>query len=140
MILATTRATPLTKSRIVVLWILQIAAAAAFLGAGGAKLTGAQPMVEMFDKIGAGQWFRYLTGICEVSGAIGLLIGLVAPWLSFYAAVLLAAVMVGAILSHLTVLGGSPGASIVLLLVTGTIAWLRRDSLVRSASAIALNR
>ena len=31
-------------------------------------------MVEMFDKIGLGQWFRYLTGGLEVTGAILLLV------------------------------------------------------------------
>jgi putative oxidoreductase len=37
------------------LWILQIPAAATFLLAGGSKLAGVAPMVEMFDKIGLGQ-------------------------------------------------------------------------------------
>src|SRR5438046_9858167 len=57
-----------------VLWILQILAAATFFLAGGSKLSGVAPMVEMFDKIGLGQWFRYLTGGLEVTGAILLLI------------------------------------------------------------------
>jgi uncharacterized membrane protein YphA (DoxX/SURF4 family) len=103
-------------------WVLQILAAAAFLGAGGAKLAGVPQMVEVFQKIGVGQWFRYVTGLLEVLGAIGLLI----PRYTFYAACLLATVMVGAVISHLTVLGGSPAAPVVLLLITGTVAYLRR--------------
>ena len=79
-------------------------------------------MVEVFNKVGLGQWFRYLTGVLEVAGAIGLLISRSA----FYAAILLALVMVGAIIAHLTVLGTSPAAPIVLLALSGTIAYLRK--------------
>lgn len=110
------------KALTITLWILQIAAALAFLGAGAGKLSGAQPMVEVFAKIGMGQWFRYLTGFLEVLGAIGLLV----PRTAFYAAAMLAAVMVGAVGFHLAVLGGSPVPSIVLLLLTAAIAYLRR--------------
>lgn len=47
-------------------WILQGVAAAAFLAAGAAKLGGAAPMVQLFDQIGIGQWFRIVTGLVEV--------------------------------------------------------------------------
>jgi uncharacterized membrane protein YphA (DoxX/SURF4 family) len=111
-----------TKGRTILLWVLQILAAAAFLAAGASKLAGAAPMVASFEKIGLGQWFRYVTGLMEVAGAIGLVI----PGYSFYGASLLATIMAGAIIAHLAVLGGSPVAAIVLLLVTGTIAYLRK--------------
>jgi hypothetical protein len=71
----------------------------AFIGVGGDKLAGTAVMVELFDKVGIGQWFRYFTGLLEVAGGIGLLI----PRYAFYAAVLLALVMVGAIIAHVTV-------------------------------------
>src|SRR5436305_7272335 len=86
------------KSLTIASWILQILAAAAFFAAGGAKLTGAPAMVAVFDKIGVGQWFLYVTGVLEVVGAIGLLV----PRTALYAAVLLACVMAGAILAHIT--------------------------------------
>jgi putative oxidoreductase len=92
------------KVRLITLWILSGLLALAFLGAGGAKLAGAAAMVEIFNKVGLGQWFRYFTGVLEVAGAIGLLISRYA----FYAAILLALVMVGAVVTHLTVIGGSP--------------------------------
>ena len=41
-----------------------------FLGAGGAKLAGVEMMVETYNTIGLGQWFRYLTGIIEVGGVV----------------------------------------------------------------------
>jgi putative oxidoreductase len=110
------------KVRLITLWILSGLVALAFLGAGGAKLAGAAAMVELFDKVGRGQWFRYLTGLLEVAGAIGLLI----PRYAFYAAGLLAIVMVGAIIAHVTVLGTSPAVPVVLLILSGTIAWLRK--------------
>lgn len=110
------------KVRLITLWILSGLLALAFVGAGGTKLAGAAAMVEVFNKVGFGQWFRYLTGVLEVAGAIGLLISRSA----FYAAILLALVMVGAIIAHLTVLGTSPAAPIVLLALSGTIAYLRK--------------
>src|SRR4051794_25473361 len=107
------------KGRIITIWILSALATLAFLGAGGSKLAGAAPMVAVFDKVGIGQWFRYLTGLLEVIGAINLLI----PRTAFYAAAMLAVIMVCATLAHVTVLGGSPVAPIVLLIITGSIAY-----------------
>ena len=105
----------------VVLWMLQILAAAAFLPAGVAKLAGAAMMVQMFETIGMGQWFRYFTGGVEVTGAILLLI----PKTCWIGGALLAVTMVGAIATHLFIIGGSPAAPIVLLLMTATVAWRR---------------
>src|ERR1700679_313429 len=109
---------PLSKGWNITRWVLQGLAAFAFLAAGGSKLAGAPAMVEMFAKLGAGQWFRYLTGALEVIGAVALLV----PRAAFYGAVLLAAVMIGAIVTHLAVLGGSPIPALVLLIIVGTVA------------------
>src|SRR5437879_4929766 len=120
----TTRKLPATtdKGRLITLSILSGLAALAFIAAGGAKLAGAAAMVELFDKVGLGQWFRYFTGVLEVAAGIGLLISRYA----FYAAVLLAIVMAGAIIAHVTVLGSSPAAPVVLFVLTGIIAYLRK--------------
>jgi putative oxidoreductase len=37
-------------------------------------LAGVPAMVELFDRVGLGQWFRYFTGLLEVAAGIGLLI------------------------------------------------------------------
>jgi putative oxidoreductase len=111
-----------SKVRLITLWILSGLLALVFLGSGGAKLVGAAAMVEMFDKLGRGQWFRYFTGLLEILGGIGLLI----PRFAFYAAGLLAVIMVGAIIAHLTLLGISPAVPIVLLVLSGIIVWLRK--------------
>lgn len=112
------------KYAVIGLWVLRVLAALAFVGAGVSKLTGAPAMVAVFAAVGAGQWFRIVTGLLEVGGAVALFV----PRVTFYAAVLLASVMVGAIGAHLTVLGGNPTPPIVLLLLTGTIAWLSRPT------------
>jgi putative oxidoreductase len=113
---------PLSKAVNITCWVLQGLAAFAFVAAGGSKLAGAPAMVDVFARLGAGQWFRYLTGALEVIGAIGLLI----PGAAFYAATLLATVMVGAVVAHLAILGGNPTPAIVLLLIVSTVAYLRR--------------
>jgi putative oxidoreductase len=120
----TTTAVPAVsgKGRLITLWTLSGLIALAFISAGGAKLAGVSVMVEMFDKVGFGQWFRYFTGLLEVAGAIGLLI----PRYAFYGAVLLAIVMVGAIIAHLAILGGSPAPAAALLVLAGIIAYLRK--------------
>lgn len=84
------------KGRTVALRIFRGLVAAIFLASGGAKHAGAQVMVEVFQKIGIGQWFRIATGLLEVSGGILLLI----PRLTFYRAALLLPVMVGAVTAH----------------------------------------
>src|SRR3954451_20057628 len=115
---------PRSRSANVLLWIGQVVAAGMFLMAGGAKLAGAAPMVAMFATIGIGQWFRYLTGTIEVVSAVLLLI----PSLAFFGAAALASTMVGAIFTHLFIIGGNPAVPIVLLATTAAVAWVRRPS------------
>jgi uncharacterized membrane protein YphA (DoxX/SURF4 family) len=111
-----------SKGRLISLWILSGLVALVFLAAGGGKLAGTAVMVDLFAKVGLGQWFRYFTGLLEVAGGIGLLF----PRYAFYAASLLSIVMVGAIIAHVTVLGGSPAPPLVLLVLSGIIAYLRK--------------
>ena len=107
----------------VTLWVLQIGAAGMFLMVGFLKLSGNAQMVGLFEAIGVGQWFRYLTGILEVAGAILLLLRRT----SGLGALMLAGVMVGAVVTHLFIVGGSPLGAIILLVVTGVVAWGRRQ-------------
>jgi uncharacterized membrane protein YphA (DoxX/SURF4 family) len=111
------------RGRLITLWILSGFAALLFIGAGSAKLAGTAVMVDLFAKVGLGQWFRYFTGLLEVGAGIGLLLSRFA----FYAAVLLAVVMAGAFIAHVTVLGSSPAAPLVLFVLTGVIAYLRKS-------------
>lgn len=106
-------------------WLLQVAAAAIFILAGSKKLMADPHMIEVFAKVGFGQWFRVLTGALEVGGGLALLV----PRLAASSAAMLAVVMVGATAAHLTVLGGSPALGIALLGACLAIMWLRRHSL-----------
>ena len=63
-----------SRARTASAWSLQILLALVFLAAGGAKLAGVPMMVQVYDLIGVGQWFRIVTGLVEVGGAITLLI------------------------------------------------------------------
>jgi uncharacterized membrane protein YphA (DoxX/SURF4 family) len=105
------------------LWVLQIAAAGMFLMAGFSKLSGNEQMVGLFATIGVGQWFRYLTGALEVAGAILLLI----PRTSGVGALMLVVVMLGAVMTHLFIIGGSPLMATILLGATSLVAWGRRE-------------
>src|SRR5882672_3439820 len=107
----------------VVLWVLQIGAAGMFLMVGFLKLSGNAQLVGLFQAIGLGQWFRYLTGSLEVAGAILLLI----PRTTGLAALMLAGVMACAVVTHVFVVGGSPLGATILLIVTGLVAWGRRQ-------------
>ena len=103
-------------------WGLRILAAVVFLAAAGAKLSGAPEMVQAFDHIGIGQWFRIVTGIVEVIGGIAVLV----PAAAFLGGLLLSATMIGAVLAHSFVIEGSPVPALILLLITAAIAWLHR--------------
>jgi putative oxidoreductase len=115
---------PISRWGRIGLWTLQILAAAAFLTAGGFKLAGNPMMVEVFDQIGIGQWFRYVTGTVEIVGGLAILV----PSSAAFGGALLAITMLCAIATHLFVIGGNPGPAIVLLLITASVAWFRRAS------------
>lgn len=113
----------ITPGRIftIILWVLQIVLAIQFILSGFLKLGGSPAMVSMFTEIGAGQWLRYLVGVIEVAGAIGLLI----PRLSGLAALALLCLLVGATATNIFILGSSPVLPLVFLLICALIAWAR---------------
>ncbi|MDY6901919.1 MAG: DoxX family protein [Cyanobacteriota bacterium] len=106
----------------ITVWVLQILAAAAFFMAGGSKLAGAEKMVTLFTEIGLGQWFRYLTGSLEVIGALLILF----PRTAFLGGTLLASIMIGGVITHLFIVGGSIIPATVLFAITATVAYLRK--------------
>ena len=104
---------------------LKFLASLVFLGAGLAKLAGAEMMIHTFDSIGIGQWFRYATGIIEAGSAVLLFV----PQLQLIGAILLACTMVGAIIAHLFIIGGSAIPGVILLVIVLTIAYAHRKQL-----------
>jgi uncharacterized membrane protein YphA (DoxX/SURF4 family) len=121
----TVTAPPQGKALNIALWTLQVLVAFAFLAAGSGKLLGSPDMIALFDAVGIGQWFRYVTGSLEVLGALTLLV----PGKTAFGAVLLATVMAGAVVTHLTVLHTAPTAPLVLFALAALIAWGRRAQL-----------
>lgn len=111
-------------------WALKILFGLAFLAAGGAKLAGVPMMAHEFDVVGLGQWFRYFTGTVEIAGAILLL----APKTSFYGAILLAMVCIGAFFAQLLRLHGDVIHAIVMALILAGIAWAQRGTVTGGAA------
>jgi uncharacterized membrane protein len=109
----------------IALWTGQILLAAFFALVAIPKLVGDPTTVATFETIGFGQWFRYLTGACELGGAIGLLI----PRLSGLAALGLVGVMAGATATNLFLvpdMAPAAVATVILGVVFVLIARARR--------------
>ena len=105
-------------------WIVAVFLAIVFTFAGSIKLIGKPAMIQEFAQIGFGQWFRYVTGVLEVSGAIGLLV----PTYRFWAALQIAIIMVGATAVNIMILRQPSLARVtaVLMALALVLAWLRR--------------
>jgi uncharacterized membrane protein YphA (DoxX/SURF4 family) len=100
--------------------ILQVVLGLAFLGTGGSKLGGAQQMKDDFDRFGYPRWFMLVTGAIEVVAALGVLAGIFVPVLAVLGVLLIAAVMVGAIATHVRM--KDPGSKIAPPAVLLTLA------------------
>lgn len=99
--------------------------ALAFALAGAAKLAGAAMMVATFETLGLGQWFRYVTGLIELGGAVLLFV----PGLQALGAALLLCTMIGAVAAHLLVLGPSAVPAVVLGLMAAVVLYRHRDQI-----------
>lgn len=82
-------------------WLVRLTAAGVFIAIGFDKFHARSEWVDIFARIGWGQWFRYATGIVEALG--GFL--LVLPRTTYLGASLLVSAMMGAIAAHLFLLG-----------------------------------
>jgi uncharacterized membrane protein YphA (DoxX/SURF4 family) len=105
-------------------WIIRILLALAFVASACGKFVGGAQVVEAFDKIGLGQWFRYFTGVTELSGAILIVI----PATGLWGALILFATMCCAVATHLLRIGGSPVGAIVLGVLAAFVAFRLRPT------------
>jgi putative oxidoreductase len=111
-------------------WFCRILAAVILLQTLLFKFTGAKESIYIFTKVGLEPWGRYGSGVAELVAAILLL----TPRFVWAGALLALAVISGAILSHLTILGivvQDDGGLLFLLAVTVFFcsvltAWLHR--------------
>ncbi|MFH6782284.1 MULTISPECIES: DoxX family protein [Methylobacterium] len=100
---------------------------AVFLVAAGMKLAAVPFEVEGFARFGYPLWFLYAVGAAQALGAVML-------WVrgtAVYGALLIAAIMVGAVVSHLRA-GDAPAMALpalVLLALAAGLAYARRGEL-----------
>lgn len=120
---ATTAHISVARLKTIGFWLLKFPLAALFIFAGAAKLAELPAMVDVFERVGFGQWLRYLTALLELGGA-ALLIW---PSTTAFGALLLTIVSVGAFLAQLLVLHEDIIHTIAMTLVLGAIVWTHRD-------------
>ena len=112
----------------IVLWILQVLLAAAFL-AHGLLLLFPPPAIAALMNASLPRWFQLFLGIAEILAAVGLIVpGLtrILPWLVTWAAGGIIIVMVSATIYHV-VRGEISSAAITLLLLAmaAFVAYMR---------------
>jgi putative oxidoreductase len=115
-------ASAVPKTQTIAIWALRAVLAALFLFAAVMKLTGQPMMVQEFDAVGLGQWFRYFTGALELVGGIAILI----PSLSVLGALVVLLVDVGAFFAQAYVLHMDVVHTIVIAIVIGALLYLQR--------------
>ncbi|MFD0399292.1 DoxX family protein [Kitasatospora sp. NPDC059811] len=120
----TTTATKSSKAVIRVVWTLRILLALFFAVASALpKLLAIPAATTVFDAMGVGHWFMYLTGLVELAGAVGLLVRrLAGP-----AAMALIVFLVFAFVTQLTAMHGeNAGTPFIFMVPLAVIAWNRR--------------
>ena len=121
-------------------WALQLLVAGILLQTLYFKFTGAPESVFIFSTLGLEPWGRYGSGVAELVASMLLL----APGYAPLGALLSIAVISGAIVSHLTVLGIEVmgdggllfGLALVVLLGSAAILRLRRREVIDLATAV----
>jgi hypothetical protein len=113
------------------LWIVQGVLAALFLFAGGMKLITPVEVLAVMSPF-PGEFIRFI-GVCEVLGAVGLILPYalrILPGLTALAAAGLVVIMVGATVSTLAIGGGLLALPTLLLgLLAALVAYGRRSAL-----------
>ena len=124
----------------IVLWVLQVLLAVAFLAHGWLFLS---PPAEIAEQMNASlpRWFQLFLGVAEILAAVGLTLPAltrIQPWLVVWAAVGIAIVMVSATVFHL-VRGEFSSAviTLVLLAMAAFVAYMRHRVLPVGVSRTA---
>jgi len=113
----------------VLMWTIQVLLAAYFVYS--AALLFGDGLVGKFTEIGFGQWLRYLTGVLELAGAVGLVI----PFLSGLAALGLTGVMAGAVATELFLLDNGEASLPAMLGGVALAIVVSRRNTIRAAIA-----
>lgn len=102
--------------------ILQVLLGFVFLMAGYGKVTGSKMHVQGFNHWKLPQWFRVVTGIVELAGALALFIGIFAHSWAAVGALIIGITAIGGILTHLRVKDSFKQTSTILFL--GILAFI----------------
>lgn len=110
--------------------VLQVLLGIGFLSFGYAKFTSPD-MKEGFKHFGYPGWFRVFTGIVELIAAIFVLVGIWQLTLAAWGGFLIAATMIGAILTHIKIGDTLKGMMmpIILFILGSTVLILNFNSL-----------
>ena len=104
--------------------LLYILPALAFAAAGAGKVAGVPDLLTSFNEMGLPNGFGLFIGLCEVAGAVGLLLSRT----RLLAAAGLICIMVGAVYYHVAYSVPSPIPALVLAaLLVATIVVFRRN-------------
>ena len=104
--------------------IAELALGMLFVVAGMVKLSGMAFMVELFARLGFGQWLRYVTAFVELTGGVLLIAG----HMEYLAALALAVIMVGATAASVIVFDRSPIPPALTLIALVALAWKHHPS------------
>ncbi len=121
------------------LWIIQGLLTVVFLFAGGSKFVMSVEQMNAGGSIYLPGWFLHFIGVCEMLGAIGMILpGLtgIQPQLTPIGAAGLVIIMIGAV--TITLMGGmGVGAALVPAVVGVLAAWVAINRWPRAASSRA---
>ncbi len=126
------------KSKLILL--LRLVSAVIMLQTLFFKFTGAPESIYIFKTLGVEPFGRYFSGLCELLASILFFI----PGFHLMGAVMAIGIMLGAILSHVTVLGvvvQNDGGLLftlacIVLISSGLIVFLRREEIPHSVKKI----
>jgi uncharacterized membrane protein YphA (DoxX/SURF4 family) len=108
---------PRTRFDLLKTWFLRALVALLFVWVGTSKFSAHSQWVRIFQLIGLGQWFRYLTGTLQVAGGLLVLIPRTFP----IGILILACTMAGAMAAWVFFLGSPFTAVIPGVLLVGLV-------------------
>jgi putative oxidoreductase len=121
---------PLTTAEATISWILQLVVAGILVQTLFFKFTGAEESVYIFSTLGIEPWGRIGSGAAELIASVMLLVPATVPLGAMFAM----AIISGAIVSHLTVLGIEVmgdggllfGLAVAVFVLSAVILFIRR--------------
>jgi uncharacterized membrane protein YphA (DoxX/SURF4 family) len=114
--------------------VLQSLLIAYYIFSGINKITGAKYWVDVFNEIKLPHWFRVVTGVIQLVGAIILIIGYWYTEAIVWGAIWLGITMIGAIIAHVRVKDpfSKTAAAIVFAVLIGILVCIHANSLFYS--------